>query len=235
MSDFQAILDAIANDPAEDTIKLALCDFCEDELSSSELAEVVRAKVDLLAYPPVQGMMRQWVRNPCQAADDLRQRIRDMEAVIIEDDDLENYLSRIEFAFGMAIAIRCKREWDQQRKRMWIADAARQTSMKPAKGEEERVNFVDELEEIIRNEGFGPVVEQRVNLSTPEGQRQFEHYATQYTDVTQEQLVERMRTAIREQEVKAGGVLSVYAPVHRRKSKRGTDAVAGEVSPAGSD
>lgn len=83
MSDFDALLCAIVGQPREDTPKLALVDYLM-ERGLNDLAEIVVLKTRLLEYRPHLGMSK--CPNQSQAACDIRDRLKQLEEDILEDE-----------------------------------------------------------------------------------------------------------------------------------------------------
>lgn len=110
MRDFDAILCAIVANPGDDTAKMALSDFCRDELSSNELATLVDCKMELLKYKPYRAM--RWEKSPKQAAVDLRNRIKYNEDLLLEDG-LDHYHHAINEAFFLVAFLTRGNRWER--------------------------------------------------------------------------------------------------------------------------
>lgn len=102
MTTFDALLCTIVANPGDDTPKLALQHYCQEELSSDDLADLIQAKMDLMYYKPIDGYVHPPFRNPCQAADDLRSKIKWLETNMLEDD-LDEEIKAIEQAFQLIV------------------------------------------------------------------------------------------------------------------------------------
>lgn len=152
MNTFDAMLCAIVANPTDDTPKLALMDFCREELNSKELAELVECKMGLLKYPPLQSM--RWEPNPKQAAVDLRNQIRYTEDMLLEDG-LDYYHIGINEAFFLVAFLTRRSKWER-----YQGDHSNETSVRcremltqtqalklEAKHEEERFMRPSELDD----------------------------------------------------------------------------------------
>jgi hypothetical protein len=129
MGTFDALLEAVAANPSEEMPRLLLADYCLGEMGSVRLQELVQAKSDLLAYPLSKGPMNQPCRNPCQAAEDLRQRIRDLEDDLLEAD-LDDAIQAIEVAFQQAAAAKYPHSWQHHERALARRDMGRLTGGK---------------------------------------------------------------------------------------------------------
>lgn len=138
MSDFDAILCSVVDCPEEDIPKLVLCDYCREVLNSDALADLAVTKLSLLSYKPYQGPMGV-IRNPKQAAEDLRRRIRWLEEDLLEDG-LDAEVKAIEEAFLIVAFLTRDNQrgngWRDQMTRLRCRDMLRQTADVALPGED---------------------------------------------------------------------------------------------------